>query len=445
MYRQGNRFSTALFCLFLFLAVVQSPAAEPAAPVAAADGWIGAQIDDLVALYKHLHAHPELSNHEIETSARMADELKKLGAEVTTKVGTLGVVGVLKNGPGPVALVRTDMDALPVTEVTGLPYASKVKAKDATGKDVGVMHACGHDMHMTCFIGVARWLSEHKTLWSGTVVMVAQPAEETVDGASALLKDGLYSRFPKPDYALALHCNSEGTAGTILYKPGPLLASSSSLDVTIRGKGGHGAWPNRTIDPIVLSALAILDFQSIVSREVPPLQPAVVTVGSIHGGTKHNIIPDEVKLQLTVRSFNEGVHRSLVEGIERRVKALAQAHRAPAPTVTVVQQVPVTANDAKLTGMVAPHLVKALGEANVRLTEPVMGGEDFSLYAQDNVPIFMFWLGTIAPEKVAAAKAQGVGLPALHSPLYAPEPKSSITTGIRAMSAAVVGLLPPKS
>ncbi len=409
------------------------------------DSWTAEHLDEFVGLYKHLHAHPELSNKEFKTSERMAGEMKKAGAEVTSKVGKLGVVGVLKNGPGPVVMVRTDMDALPVVEETGLPYASKARSTDPAGREVGVMHACGHDMHMTCFIGTARWLADHKGRWSGTVVLVAQPAEESVGGARELLKDGLYTRFPKPNYALALHCNSEAPAGTVMYKGGPLLANATSVNVLFRGKGGHGAWPNKTVDPIVLSALAILDFQTIVSREVPPLEPAVVTVGSIHGGTKHNIIPDEVKLQLTIRSFNVEVQEKIIEGIKRRANALAQAHQAPAPSVTIEESVPVTINDQALTDKVAPFLVKALGEEKVKLTQPVMGGEDFSLYAEQNVPILMFWLGTISPEKIAEASAQGKPLPALHSSLYAPTiPETSIATGIRAMTAAVTGLLPPK-
>jgi hippurate hydrolase len=424
----------------------RTDAAEPADAGGHAARWTADHLDELLGLYTHLHTHPELSNHEAETADRMARELKKAGAEVTTKVGGKhGVVGLLRNGPGPVVLVRTDMDGLPVVEETGLPYASKVKVKDASGGEVGVMHACGHDMHMTCFVGAARWLADHKGRWAGTVVFVAQPAEETVDGARDMLKDGLYTRFPKPDYALALHCNSEAAAGTVMYKAGPLLASASSIGVVFRGKGGHGAWPNKTVDPIVLAALAVLDFQTIVSREVDPSQPAVLTVGSIHGGTKHNIIPDEVKLQLTIRSFNEEVHGTLTEGIKRRAAALAQAHRAPPPRVTIEQHVPATINDAGLTEKVVPHLVKALGAEKVRLTQPVMGGEDFSLYAEQDVPIFIFWLGTIAPEKIAEAKAKGEALPALHSALYAPEPRPSIATGIRAMTAAVIGLLPPKS
>ena len=321
--------------VLLLLASQQgAPSAQPepkVAPASAADPWYASHRDEFLGLYIHLHTHPELSYQEVETAARVAAELKRAGAKVTTGVGKLGVVGLIENGPGPVVLVRTDMDALPVVEQTGLPYASKVKARDSQGREVGVMHACGHDVHMTCFIGTARWLTEHKNRWSGTVVMVAQPAEEAIGGARNMLADGLYSRFPKPDFALALHCSSNEPADIVLYRGGPLLASSTSLSVTIRGKGGHGAWPNRTVDPIVLAALAILDFQTIVSREVEPIQPAVVTVGSIHGGTRHNIISDEVKLQLTLRAFSEQVRLQLIEGIERRAKALAQAHKAPRP------------------------------------------------------------------------------------------------------------------
>ncbi len=325
-----------------------------------------------------------------------------------------------------------------------MPYASKAVAKDRQGREVGVMHACGHDVHMASFIGTARWLGSHKGLWKGTVVLIGQPAEEAIGGAQQMLKDGLYSRFPKPDFALALHCSANDPAGDVLYRAGPMLASSTSLSVVFRGKGGHGAWPHRTVDPIVLAALAILDFQTIVSREVEPLQPAVVTVGSIHGGTKHNIISDEVKLQMTLRAFSEPVRLQLIEGIQRRAKALAQAHKAPPPTVEVEEHTPATINNEELVQKVIPFLSGAVGPQHARSTDPVMGAEDFALYAQDNVPIMMFWVGTIDPDRIARAKADGVDLPALHSALYAPDPVPSIATGIKAMTAAVVGLLPPK-
>ena len=431
-------------CRLLVLLVFMICGRSEAADIPNVDGWIAENQEQLLRLYTDLHEHPELSFQEIQTAARMTDELKKIGAKVTSGVGKVGVVGVLENGPGPVVLVRTDMDALPVTEETGLPYASRVKAVDPLGQEVGVMHACGHDLHMTSFIGTARWLAEHKDQWSGTAVFVAQPAEETIGGARAMLDDGLYERFPKPDFALALHCSSDGAVGNVSFRPGPMLASSTSLDVVIRGKGGHGAMPHLTVDPIVLSALAILDFQTIVSREIKPNEPAVLTVGSIHGGTKHNIIPDEVKLQLTLRSFSEPVRLQLIEGIERRVKALANAHKAPAPSVQIRESTPATVNDPELTARVTPLLKKALGDSHVIVADPVMGAEDFALYAQDGVPILMFWIGTISPERIKEAEATGGSLPGLHSNRYHPDPIPSFSTGIRAMTTAVTGLLPPK-
>jgi amidohydrolase len=435
----------AALAAMLFASAVRSGPleTEPKDP-AASDPWIAGQLDDLVGLYTHLHTHPELSSQEVQTSQRIALELKKTGAEVTTGVGKLGVVGLLKNGEGPTVLVRTDMDALPVVEETGLPYASKVQTRDNAGREVGVMHACGHDIHMSSFVGTARWLADHRDRWSGTVVLVAQPAEEAVNGAQEMLKDGLYTRFPKPDFALALHCRPDEPTGTVRFCSGPTLASSTSVNITIRGKGGHGAWPHRTVDPIVLAAFVIVDLQTIVSREVEPSEPAVVTVGSIHGGTKHNIIPDEVKLQLTLRSFSEPVRQQLIEGIKRRVLALAQAHQAPVPSVEIEEGTPPTINTPALVERVVPAFAEALGAANVRPAKPVMGAEDFGLYSEGNVPIFMFWLGTISPERLEAANAQGQTMPALHSAKYHPDPRVSIATGIRAMTAAVVKLLPAK-
>ncbi len=411
---------------------------------AASDPWIAQHLDELLKLYTHFHTHPELSRVEVETSKRVALELEKAGASVTPNVGGYGVVGILKNGVGPVVLVRTDMDALPVVEETGLAYASAVKTRDKAGRDVGVMHACGHDVHMTSFIGTARWLADHRDRWSGTVLLVAQPAEEAVDGARNMLRDGLYTRFPKPDFALALHCRPDEPIGTVRYCSGPTLASSTSLTITVRGKGGHGAWPHRTVDPIVLAALVVVDLQTIVSREIEPGEPAVVTVGSIHGGTKHNIIPDEVKLQLTLRTFSEPVRLQLIESIKRRVAGIAQAHQAPEPTVEVEESTPPTVNTPELVTRVVPALVEALGAASVGPAKPVMGAEDFGLFSEGNVPICMFWLGTVHPDRIAAATAKGQTMPPLHSSKYYPDPGPSITTGIRAMTAAVAKLLPPK-
>jgi len=445
-----------LFCALLFVPAVTAlvkaagplPSSEPAQAAASQEGsfdsWFAPHRDELVALYTHLHTHPELSFQEHETSKLIAAELKKTGADVTTGVGKLGVVGTIKNGAGPVVLVRTDMDALPVVEETGVSYASKVKTRDKLGREVGVMHACGHDIHMACFIGTAQWLAEHKDRWSGTAVMVGQPAEEAVDGARGMLDDGLYSRFPKPDFALALHCRADEPVGTVQFCSGPALASSTSVTVTIRGKGGHGAWPHRTVDPIVLASLLVVDLQTIVSREIEPSEPAVVTVGSIHGGTKHNIIPDEVKLQLTLRSFSEPVRQQLIAGIQRRATALAQAHQAPTPTVEIEESTPPTINTPSLVERVVPALADALGPSHIKPAKPVMGAEDFGLFSEGNVPIFMFWLGTLSPARIEAARSKDGTLPALHSAKYYPEPAPSVATGVRAMTAAITKLLPPK-
>jgi hippurate hydrolase len=395
-------------------------------------------------LYRHLHAHPELSYQEEQTAARMATELKQLGFDVTTGVGGHGVVGVLKNGTGPTVLVRTDMDALPVTERTELPYASKVRTRDKEGKEVGVMHACGHDMHMTCWVGTARVLTALKKQWQGTLVFMAQPAEEVGAGARMMLEDGLFKRFPRPDYGLALHCDSRTPHGHITYSEGLLLANVDTVDITVRGKGGHGAAPHTTIDPIVLAARIILDLQTLVSREISPTDPAVVTVGSIHGGTKHNIIPAEVKLQLTVRTLKDEVRQHVLHGIKRIAKAAADGARAPEPIVRVELDnfTPAVFNDAALAKKTAGLFQSVLGADKVHLTEPIMGGEDFGRLGRAGVPIFFYFLGTMPPEQVAAArKPGGVPLPSLHSDFYYPVPEPSARTGVISMSAAVLNLL----
>lgn len=421
------------------------PGSAAAAEPFAEDAWFCERREDLVGLYKHLHRHPELSFREVNTARRIAEELKKAGADVTTGVGQLGVVGVLRNGEGPTVLVRTDLDALPVAEETGLPYASQEKTTDRSGKGVSVMHACGHDVHMTCLVGVARWLAEHKDRWSGTLLLIGQPAEEVAGGAKAMLNDGLYTRFPKPDYALALHVAPDQPTGTVTYTSGPAGAGATEVDVVVKGRGGHGAAPHTTADPIVLAALMVLDFQTIVSREIDPIRPAVLSVGSIHGGTKHNIIPDEVRLQLTLRAYREDVRDQLIDGIKRRASGLARAHRAPEPTVEVLESTPPTVNTPKLVARVVPALAQALGDSNVKEVDPVMGAEDFGLFGRGGVPTLMFRLGTIPPERMAEAKSKGETLPSLHSSKYHPDPAPSLRTGIRAMTAAVCGLLPLKS
>lgn len=397
---------------------------------------------ELDALYRDLHQNPELSHQEEKTAGKLAERLRALGFEVTQKVGGHGVVAVLRNGKGPTVLLRTDMDALPVEEKTGLPYASKVMAKDDTGQGVPVMHACGHDVHMTVWAGTATLLARAKDRWRGTLVMVGQPAEERGSGARGMLQDGLYKRFPKPDFAVALHNSASAVSGSIEYVSGYALANVDSVDITLHGKGGHGAYPHTTVDPIVLAARTILSLQTLVSREKSPLEPAVVTVGSIHGGTKHNIIPDEVKLQLTVRSYKPEVRKQLLAGIERVVNAEATAAGAPRkPEVTVSEGTPATYNDPELTKRLIGAVTRVLGKENIREATPVMGGEDFSEYGLAGVPAVMLWLGTVEPKRHAEARAAGETLPSLHSPLFAPDRERTLRTGVTALTTSALELL----
>jgi hippurate hydrolase len=407
-------------------------------------GEIEKNYSHLETLYKQLHTHPELSLQEEKTAARLAREMEEIGFEVTTKVGGHGLVCFLKNGDGPTVLVRTDMDALPVLEQTGLEYASRVRARDKLGNDVPVMHACGHDMHMTCWIGTARTLAAMKNSWKGTLMFIAQPAEESGAGARSMLEDGLFKRFPKPDYGLALHCDHRSSHGTVTFTEGLALANVDSVDITLYGKGGHGAAPHTTVDPIVLAARVILDLQTIVSRETNPTDPCVVTVGSIHGGTKHNIIPSEVKLQLTVRSTKDSVREHTWVAIQRIVKAAAQAAGAPEPLIKrdPAEWTPALMNDRSLTRKTVALFRDVLGEDKVLERPPIMGGEDFSRYGREGVPIFMYFLGTVAPERVAESEREGARpLPSLHSDLYYPVPEPSIRTGVLTMSAAVLNLV----
>jgi hippurate hydrolase len=408
---------------------------------------INAEYASLEALYKHIHSHPELSLHEEATAGRLAKELREAGFEVTERVGGTGIVGVLKNGAGPTILVRTDLDALPIVEQTGMPYASKVQVRDKAGNEVGVMHACGHDMHMTCWTGTARVLAGLKDKWAGTLVFVGQPAEEIGAGARMMFADKLYERFPKPDYCLALHCDGRIAHGTISYTEGMALANVDSVDILVRGKGGHGSAPHTTVDPVVLAARIVLDLQTIVSRERNPIDPVVVTVGSIHGGTKHNIIPNEVKLQITVRTTKDSVRKDTLEAIERIAKAAAVGARAPEPEVKVDpgEFTPALINDTKLARRTVSMFRELLGEDKVMERPLIMGGEDFSRFAgpgEQKIPIFMFFLGTSAPEKVAeAAKPGARPLPSMHSDEYAPVPEPTIRTGVLAMSTAVLNLI----
>ena len=404
---------------------------------------LAADYQRLEALYKHLHANPELSLHEARTSARLARELREAGFEVSEHIGGYGVVGVLRNGDGPTVMVRTDMDALPIIERTGLPYASKIRTRDRDENEVGVMHACGHDMHMTCWVGTARVLAGMKERWKGTLVFIGQPAEEIGTGARLMLEAGLFKKFPRPDYAFALHCAHNLPYGSIGYTEGLALANVDSVDILVRGKGGHGAAPHTTIDPIVLAARIVLDLQTLVSRETNPIDPAVVTVGSIHGGSKHNIIPSEVRMQLTVRSTKDSVRKRLLDGIKRIAEAAAQGAGAPPPEVKVdpAEFTPALYNDPELTRKTVAALKEVLGPDKVTSRPPGMGGEDFSRYGLAHVPVCMFWLGTVDPQRVEAEREGAKPLPSLHSDLFAPVPEPTLKTGVLAMSMAVLNVL----
>jgi len=358
----------------------------------------------LDALYVDLHQHPELSLQEEETAAKLAARLKALGYEVTTRVGGHGVVGLLRNGTGPTVLLRTDMDALPVKEETGLPFASSVTAKNAAGETVPVMHACGHDAHMASWVGAATLLARSRDRWRGTLVMVGQPAEELVSGARAMIADGLLTRFPRPDFALALHDTSIVPSGKVAFVPGYMYANINSAELTVFGTGGHGAIPHRAVDPIVIAARIVVTLQTIVSREVNPFDPAVVTVGSIHGGTKSNIIPEEVKLQLTIRSYKDEVQDHLVSAIGRIARAEAAAGRAPRePLFQVGPRTASVMNDADLGRRVREALTQSLGADRVLDGQPSMGSEDFTEFGRAGIPSLIFWLGAAEPKALAAA------------------------------------------
>lgn len=408
---------------------------------------IDKEYGELEDLYQHLHAHPELSFAEEKTSTRMADELRQIGFNVTEKFGGHGVVAVLKNGAGPTILVRADMDALPIKEETGVPFASEVTTTDGSGNEVPVMHACGHDIHMTVWTGTARVLMQLKESWKGTLVFIAQPAEERSGGAKAMLADGLFTKFPRPDYGLALHVNAALVAGKVGYCPGYAMANVDMVDITVKGKGGHGASPHMTIDPVVLSSRIVLDLQTIVSREISPLEPAVVTVGSIHGGTKGNVIPAEVKMELTLRSFSDTVRNQLIEKIKRICNGVAMSSGVDEenyPVVTVRDEyTPSLYNDPALAARMADVFKDVLGEDNVVQLPPEMIGEDFGRYRRVDPPIptLMFSLGTIPESKIEAAKKGTIDLPSLHSGKYIPEAAPSIKTGILTMTAVVMDLL----
>jgi amidohydrolase len=418
------------------------------------DSRIDANLPGLLETYKHLHENPELSTQEKETAAFVAAELKKLGYAVTDHFGqyttvdavSYGVVAVLRNGGGPTVMVRTELDALPVTENTGLPYASTVRVK-RPGAEVGVMHACGHDLHMTVLLGTAKMLAERKSQWSGTLIFIGQPAEEMIQGAAAMLRAGLYTKFPRPDYVLALHDNELIPAGKVAFVDGSILAGADSVDITVRGYGGHGAAPQSTKDPIVIASEIVVMLQTIVSREMNPQEPVVVTVGSFHAGTKHNIIPDEAHLQLTVRTMHPETREKVLAAITRITNGVAQAAGVPTDRMPIVEvskdSVAATTNDPVLNKRVADAVTVALGKDNVMVGRPVMASEDFSLFALQGPkpPTMMFWLGPSDPEKWKEAQENGTQLPSLHSSKFAPLPEPAIRTGVKAMSSAVLDLM----
>jgi amidohydrolase len=426
----------------------------PLAGQAPVQGFEAQQLPSLVATYKQLHAHPELSHHEEATSALLAGELRKAGYTVTDHVGVypdgshaFGVVAILKNGPGPTVLIRADMDALPIVEETGVDYASHVMTKNKAGQEVGIMHACGHDVHTTVLIGVARTLAANKQGWHGTAMLIGQPSEETIDGAKAMLADHLYDRFGKPDMVIGLHDTHEYQAGTVGITLGPAMASSTSVDVTIRGIGGHGANPQAGRDPIVLAAEYILQIQTIVSREENPTDPAVVTVGDIHGGTKRNIIPDEVKLELTTRAFSDHGRQVILDGLAQMAKGMAISAGLPPekfPTVTVLgaESTPILVNDPALSARVKATLEQTLGAQNVFSSAPHTGSEDVGVFGiAANVPTCYYWLGAMYPDRFAAATAAGKAMPGPHTSKFEPDPEPTLATGVKSLTAVAMSLL----
>lgn len=461
MTRLATLFAASALTASLAACVAVADTSDPArVEITAGMPTAGTNLHDL---YLYLHRNPELSFKERKTSAILANEMESLGFEVTRGVGQdwiaakstrdqgtirdtvagYGVVAVMRNGDGPTVLIRTDMDALPVGEQTHLPYASEVVDETWTGVTNGVMHACGHDIHMTSWVGTARELVANKDKWSGTLVMIAQPAEELGLGAVAMIEDGLFSRFPLPDYNLGLHVSAAAPAGTVAYSSGFALANVDSVDITVKGVGGHGAYPHTTKDPVVVAASIVMALQTLVSRNVDPQTPAVVTVGSFQAGAKHNIISDEAKLLLTVRSYDDATRTMLLEGIERIAKAQAAAFGAPEPSISIDNDyTPATYNDPDLTAKAVSAISGVIGEENVVSMTPVMGGEDFSQYGRtpEDVPGLIYWLGAVKADTWQQAQAGDVSLPSLHSPFFAPDYELTIATGVKTMSAAAISL-----
>ncbi|MGA2966797.1 MAG: amidohydrolase [Terriglobales bacterium] len=426
----------------LLLLVSLSVASWAAEPWRIAAPQIDAIYPQVEALYLDLHRNPELSYHEEKTAAEIAVQLRKLGYDVTTGVGGTGVVGVFKNGSGPVVMLRAELDALPVPEKTALPYSSHVTTHDDRGVEVPVMHACGHDLHMAIGIGTAALLAQNKDRWHGTFIYVGQPAEERIGGAKAMIKEGLFTRFPKPDFAFAVHDSNGLPAGKVGYTPGFSASNADSVNVTVYGVGGHGSAPQETVDPIVIAARTIVSWQTIVSREIDPQDPAVITVGSIHGGTKNNIIPDEVLMELTVRSYKDEVRKHLLASIERIAVAEAEAAGAPKkPLIQLEEGVGAVYNDPPTTNRIADRLKQVMGDTNVVLERPIMASDDFAEYRSGGIPSVMLELGAVNPAKFAEATKTGKPLPGLHSSYFAPDREPSLKTGIEVEMAAILELM----
>ena len=401
---------------------------------------------DLLSLYKDLHANPELSYQEFETSEKLANLLESIGYEVTRNVGGNGVVALLKNGNGKNIMFRADMDGLPVEEKTGARYASQKKVTNLDGEEVFTMHACGHDVHMTVLIGVAEYLFENKSQWQGNLILVLEPAEEVSGGARNMIKDGLFKRFPRPDYNLAFHVNAGMPTGKVGFLPGWAMANVDSVDITVKGIGGHGAYPHTTKDPIVIAANIVTQLQTIVSRQIAPTDPAVVTVGSIHGGTKHNVIPNEVKLQLTLRSYTDEVRNETISSIKKIVKGSAISAGLSEENYPVIEikdeYTPAVFNNPSLVEKIQKSFVKSLGEKNVIKVSPVMGGEDFGMFGRVEpiIPTALFWLGAVNKKVYEKAQKEDLILPSLHSDLFLPDAEPAIATGVKAMTSAILDL-----
>lgn len=445
MMKPGCAVVRAAVILLFAVLCAHAPSASSGRP--GVDEEAGAVYPQALALYVQLHQAPELSLHEEKTAAKLASELRNAGFVVTTGVGGFGVVGVLANGAGPVVMLRTEMDALPVEEKTGLAYASTVRALDENGVEVGVSHACGHDLHMAAWVATAKLMSADRSRWRGTLVLIAQPAEELISGARAMLADGLLSRFPHPDFALAIHDDARFPAGVVGYRAGPIMTNGDSVDITIYGKGGHAARPDSTVDPVVIAAKTIQALQAVVSREISPLDPAVITVGTVHGGTRRNIIPDEVKLELTVRSFTEPVQRHLLEAIDRISKLESAASNSPRDPLVVhlTSAAHALVNDEQMTRRTAAALTRELGAQRVQEFPPEMVSEDFSEFERAGVPTLMLRVGAAKRSASEAAIGGGEGGPSLHSPYFAPDIEPALKTAIATEVIALRVMLPKPS